>query len=113
MSSMQINSSNLFIPNRLGNLDVSYEKGNFFIKTQTGKYFQVESINLSKELRGISQENLQKCLDVAYLALNQGGDSYSISLISGELSLCISLIIFSIVASPCNSSIIGFSKSGL
>jgi hypothetical protein len=38
----------------------------------------VSNINLSKELRGISSEELKKALDVGYLAVSKVGEEYAI-----------------------------------
>ncbi|NGX37477.1 MAG: hypothetical protein K1000chlam2_00633 [Chlamydiae bacterium] len=74
---MSIPETNLFIPNQLNNVEVKYKDHDFFVIHQ-GKSQKVENYQLSKELRGITLEQLEKCLDVAYLSLSKIGKDYAI-----------------------------------
>ncbi len=80
MGAMQINSGNLFVPHSLGKVSVSYEDSNFFVTNEKGVCKKVERAFVSKELRGLSGETLEKRLEVAYLALNKVGESYGVTL---------------------------------
>src|ERR1700722_4625628 len=76
----RIPSKNLFVPNELGNLSVDYNGREFCILDERGDSFKVAKYYLSEELRQISPEQLGKCLEVAYLAINRVGNEFSIKL---------------------------------
>jgi len=80
LNEMAIPTNNLFIPGELGNIHVKYKDHDFFVIDEKNHEFAVERGDLSKELRGISQEHLNKYLASAYLALKKSGEDYSIRL---------------------------------
>jgi hypothetical protein len=74
-----VSSKNLFVPEALGKLSVQYNGREFSIVNSKNIKSSVARMNLSKELRGISSENLEKILSAGYLAISKiGEDDYSI-----------------------------------
>lgn len=80
LNEIAIPAKNLFVPGELGNVHVKYKDHDFFVIDEKNHEFAVERGDLSKELRGISQEQLSKCLRVDCLALSKIGEDYSIRL---------------------------------
>ncbi len=76
----KISAKDVFIPNELGNLSVVFNGREFSIIDERNESCAVERFNLSKELRDITNDQLQRCLGAAYLTLNKFGDEYSLKL---------------------------------
>lgn len=70
----------LFVPSSLGELHVKYNGHDFFVIDTKANSRQLQRCDLSEELRGISSEQLNKYLGVAYLSLNQAGETYTLRL---------------------------------
>ena len=66
---------NLFVPLKLGDISVTYEGNEFYIQKNASEKLQIPRWNLSKELRGIEDKQLQGFLDIGYLSVNQLDDN--------------------------------------
>lgn len=73
-----ISSNYLFIPGVNKNLKVTYENRDFYVIDAKGLKTPIQRAYLDKELRGVSEDTLQKMLDIGYLTLNKFGEDYSI-----------------------------------
>lgn len=71
-------SGNLFVPFKIGDVNVSHNDREFFVIDSKGTKSFIQRANLTNELRGISSETLHKMLEVGYLSLNKQGDTYSL-----------------------------------
>lgn len=61
-----------------GNISLEHENKGFFVVDSNQLKTPISPINLSKELRGISTDELRKALDVGYLSLRKIGDEYAL-----------------------------------
>lgn len=76
---MQISQNNLVTPNRMGQLSVSYENQDFYIKEEgslNGR--KVQRADVAAELRGVPENALKKMLNHGYLTVNPVGPDYAI-----------------------------------
>ncbi len=71
-------STHLFVSQSAEQISVQHNGREFFIVDSNNIKASVSNINLSKELRGISSEELKKALDVGYLAVSKVGEEYAI-----------------------------------
>jgi len=74
-----IPEKSLFIPRGLEGLTVKYKNNNFCVIDSKGLKSHIQRADLDKELRGISNETLQKMLDVGYLNIRKIGKTYTIN----------------------------------
>lgn len=74
-----IPEDNLFVPHTLGAVRVVYENNEFFVEKAEQK-FQVQRHNLSKELRGVSQDQLSKLLGTGYLRVKGTDNEYGLDM---------------------------------
>lgn len=72
-----INKNSVFVPNFIGDVNVSYKSGVFHLR-KNENYFKVQQYNLSKDLRGIDNETLIDFLKFGYLSIKKIGDEYGI-----------------------------------
>lgn len=73
-----ISNGNLFVPNKLGELNVTYNGRDFSVIDSKGLHSEVKRADLSKDLRGVTSDCLQKMLEVGYLSINTVGEDYTL-----------------------------------
>jgi len=74
---IEIPQENLFLPSAVGKVSISYYNNEFYV-TKNNHMVQVQRHDLSKELRGISEEGLKGFLSSGYLAVKKMDDDYGI-----------------------------------
>ncbi len=67
--SISISREHVFIPQQLGNLGLSYNGKNFLVTEENGNRREVQRAFISKELRGLSSEQVNRIGGVGYLSL--------------------------------------------
>ena len=73
-----ISDSNVFAPSCLGKLTVTYDGHDFSVTSSKGLK-SLQRADLSKDLRGISTETLQKMMEVGYLSITKTGEDYAMN----------------------------------
>ncbi len=69
---------NFITSDAMGKIYIEHNGKDFIVIDANKLKSTVLKINLSKELRGISTEGLQKALSVGYLAISKVGDDYAV-----------------------------------
>lgn len=75
---MKISESSLFVPQTLGSLRVTHDGHEFSVIHMDGSQCTIQRAYLSKELRGISSETVQKMADVGYFSLSRDESDYGL-----------------------------------
>src|SRR3990172_4671085 len=73
---LTIPTTSVFVPSSLGNISVKYENHDFCVIDSNGSKATIQRADLDKEIRGVSQETLQKMLEVGFLTLNKSQGDY-------------------------------------
>ena len=75
-----IPQENLFVPAKLGKIHITYKDSEFYLTKDNSQKFQIQRWNLSKELRGIKEEELRRFLTAGYFSISQLDDeSYTLA----------------------------------
>lgn len=74
-----LSGRSLFVPSDLGKLSVIHDGHEFSVIDSKGLVSAIQRADLSKELRGISNESLMKILESGQLSLKKFGEDYSLS----------------------------------